>query len=273
MEKGGGDMSSWKNLDCELIVSVILKPQSPLLIQNSQDLDKEKNNVIDFLQIGDGDNKVYYIPGGSIKGVLRNHTEKLFYRFGLIDTYFGHDSKEIKNKQEHNDLVKQLFGDVSFRGKLQIDDGYFPRDTETEITSHTAIDRFRGSAKSGALYFINAITDGDVNTKIRIKNPQPWEIIWLCFLLRDLNSGKLTLGAKSSVGFGQIKSSVVSWNLNIYRKDLETEWNEVLKYGEVNDNYAYNSYTFKDSKAFVGMWEQDWKRVILQEGKVEASNE
>lgn len=265
-------MGSWQSLESELELKVCMGTKSPLIIQHSQQPKEEdkknqpndqKNNLVQFLHIKKNGRNIYYIPGSSIKGVLRNHTEKIFYHLNIIKTYIG-DKEEKKDL----DAVSRLFGSRSYRGRLSIEDAFFPEDTETEKQEHVAIDRFRGGAKDGALFSIETINNGFVYTSIRLKNPEPWEVLWLSILIRDIQQGKITLGAKSSYGYGQILIKDTSWDLHIFNPKLEEDWKELLKGGESIDNIYFKTYSFSSNSTFIKHWEKEWEKFVTSNGKV-----
>ncbi|QNU24355.1 RAMP superfamily CRISPR-associated protein [Geobacillus zalihae] len=99
----------WRVARCEIAVSISLSPSSPLLIQAPKDdKDNKKETGHAWKKKGDpekaicvsyerGGKIVYYIPGSSLKGVLRAHTEKSVLAF--IPTNAG-GRKRLKEKNK-----------------------------------------------------------------------------------------------------------------------------------------------------------------------------
>ncbi|HFJ9404079.1 TPA: RAMP superfamily CRISPR-associated protein [Bacillus paranthracis] len=205
---------TWAKLHSEVIVDLTIEPNTPILIQQSED-----DNEINFVSY----NNQHYIPGSSLKGVLRNHTENIFY-------HLLKEKEVVENLSVYDKLsvVDQLFGHETFKGKLVISDALFIGKPTIEERQHIAIDRFRGGAKDGALFSTKAITQGTCKAKVILKNPETWQIAWLCYCIRDLQDGRVRVGAKSANGFGQVNIKEEDISLYIYDQQLEQSWNRWL---------------------------------------------
>ena len=198
----------WRHGNSEIIIKLKLSPHSPLLIQAPKE--ENSDNKIEALSYKKGDSKFFYIPGSSLKGVFRARSEKIFYHLrAVVDPGSDDDKKKLENAEKfYNELnaVNQLFGHQIFRGRLTFDDAIFDKESvEIETRTNIAVDRFRGGSKDGALFETECLIEGQASTTIRLKNPDSWQIVWLCFLIRDLQKGHITVGAKEGIGFGQIK--------------------------------------------------------------------
>ncbi|QNU24356.1 RAMP superfamily CRISPR-associated protein [Geobacillus zalihae] len=169
------------------------------------------------------------------------------------------------------DYVSQLFGHAKFRGRLTVDDAHFlPLGSfDFERRTNIAIDRFRGGSKNGVLFTVEPIRLGKATTCIRLQNPEIWQIAWLCFLLRDWKEGKITVGAKSAVGFGRLEVGIQSLDLHMYDKELEREWEEsgVFRNSEVEQG-LYRTYRFRQLDDLAKNVEAAWREWMEKGGEL-----
>jgi len=73
-----------------------------------------------------------------------------------------------------------------------------------------AIDRFTGGGRNNAKFDVLALWQPRFTARLRLENPQPWELGWLALTLRDLAEGWLTLGFGAAKGFGKV--TVSTWS-------------------------------------------------------------
>lgn len=254
-------------------VTVVLdvKPKSPLLIQAPRKVDD--GNKIYALSYKNKDGKIHYIPGSSIKGVFRSYTEKVFYHLLSIDPESDKEKKLKDHKGKKADFyyqlnpVNQLFGFKDFKGRLTIEDAYFDQSTvKLEKRTNIAIDRFRGGQKNGALFEPEMIIEGSTKMTIRLKNPYKWQIFWLFILVRDFQEGRIRVGSKSSIGFGEMDVDLVSCDVSVFSKSLIEDWESWLTQGiklkKESNPYLYQTYMFSDLDKVAILLEEDWKEYI-----------
>lgn len=245
-------------------VCLTISPNSPLLIQSPEEA---TGNTIHCLSYNKGNEKVYYIPGSSLKGVLRSHTEKIFYHLLSVhpDSDIDKKKKDYQNGQDlYNDLneVNQLFGHKDFKGRLTIDDAFFSNESiMIDKRVNVAIDRFRGGQKDGALFEPEMIVKGRAPVTIRLKNPTEWQLFWLMLLLRDFQEGKIRVGSKSSIGFGQLHSDLISLEISVYNRNLEDAWYEWLQKGK-KEKKIYSTYTFTSLNEVAPLLESKWAEFL-----------
>ncbi|OZM56249.1 hypothetical protein CIB95_12560 [Lottiidibacillus patelloidae] len=265
----------WRKLNSEVVMKLTLSPRSPLLIQAPKEETvgkKEKNNKLYCLT----SNGKYYIPGSSIKGVFRSHTEKIFYHLINVEPSSDDNKKKVYQKKEKDKYesiefydklnpINQLFGHSVFRGRLTVEDAMFNSNTvSTDTRTNIAIDRFRGGSKNGALFETECITKGDASTTVHLKNPEEWQIVWLCFLIRDLQKGNLSIGAKSSIGFGEVNVGCNDISINVYNQNLQSKWGTLLEKAQSKKEGVYNTYSFETLDTLANYLETNWTDFLKQ---------
>lgn len=181
-------------------------------------------------------NGLPFIPGSSLKGVLRSHLEKILKGIGkdvcsvpnlcsdkfktkeARDNILNEIKRENKDKAESNELklvsekiyselceVCHLFGSGVSASKLLIRDlkviessfkGY-------EIRSGNAIDRDKNKTIKGALYEIETIpADTLFDMKMVLENPDERDLNNIAFLLKSMEEGDISIGGNISRGLG-----------------------------------------------------------------------
>ena len=177
-----------------------------------------------------------YIPGSSLKGVLRSAAESLF-RGGpgqnerkdlsacnLIanDPCVSHervqkireteaDSRKVAEQVwEESCAVCRLFGSMAVASRVRFAD--LPIRGEApllDLRNGVGIDRDKELAADKVLYDFEAVPpETEFELRVTVDNPTDEEVGLLLYLFEELNAGNLTLGGKTSRGLGRVH---VSW--------------------------------------------------------------
>lgn len=198
-------------------------------------------NAVDDRVIRDENNNPF-IPGTSIKGVLRTFIERLINAgiFENMNEYVEKEKgnkiwacdilnnpcisddiyKEIKKKCENKDKrefakeiyceqcdVCKLFGGLHFASKIQISDAKLVDDkANTSIRDGVAIDRDSLTAANASKYTYECINPGaKFKFEMTIDNLDENHKEIVQFLISFLSSGDMKIGGKTSAGLGSIK--------------------------------------------------------------------
>lgn len=189
-----------------------------------------------------------YIPGSSLKGVLRSAAEALF-RGGLgqdrrerlwsCDPIAGKNracvtheqsealrtAEEERAKREGGEpdsrrvaeaiwakscTICQLFGSLALASRVRFAD--LPLNGESpllELRNGVGIDRDKELAAKGVLYDFEAVPpETCFDLRVTVDNPTDAEVGLLLYLFDELSSGNLALGGKASRGLGHV---CVAW--------------------------------------------------------------
>lgn len=177
-----------------------------------------------------------YIPGSTLKGVLRSWLSQIFTWLDLskINTIYREDDLKkiwedlVKKDQQmniHNSLKlsEYLFGTGINEGKLEFEDAFMafpPKKSHvpsslfagydslrgTMILKGVAIDPETGTASDKKLFNYEAVPSGTIfNLTVNGQNLHEVELGMLLFALEGFNSQiyPITLGAMSGIGFGR----------------------------------------------------------------------
>lgn len=155
-----------------------------------------------FEDVWEGYSKSLFIPGTSIKGVLRHQCCNILHAIDLSNT-----------------VEKNLFGysnnQDSRKGRLMVDEVYLDTTYKQEEQTRTRIDRFTGGVMTGALFQDHPIrnTKGKQLTfplRMTVKDCSNSEAGLVLLLVKDLMTGQITLGANHTIGYGRIKGNSVT---------------------------------------------------------------
>jgi len=226
-EVGGQQLKMHKQTVNELSLTFIMEPQSPLLIKSGQESGADPTLLdMNFVRIDHASlGRTVYLPGSSLKGVLRAHAERIARTLNLKDVCdpLGDQScgkkieqwrkKDNRPQPDGADIYKaacpicRIFGHTAEAGHLSASDAY-PEEaiTTADLSKRdgVAIDRVSGAVAHGP-FTIEVVTRGRFKGQLYLHNFQLWQVGLLAIVLRDLGQGRVPLGYGKSRGLGRVK--------------------------------------------------------------------
>jgi len=218
-------------------LKVKITPQTPLLIASGKTFDVTSPDI-QFIRIKTRQGETVYIPGSSLKGVLRGGLESLLSENDQWKTKtcctsekMCHDLYRDKKKQLKKEKltypeklpykdhcpVCRMFGSGDLASRLEVADVYpfGPNDSDEKkkekietlqkmVTSRSGIkiDRKTGKTSPGALFEYEILGDGELFGEFIFTNYELYQP-GLLFMLFDLsNEGFLRYGHSKSRGLG-----------------------------------------------------------------------
>ncbi len=215
-----------KRLLCSAQISFDIEVKGPLLIKSGQESihGPDMSPVVTYAS---GEEAKPYIPGTSLKGVLRSHCERILRTLLPEKTpvclpYLfesNHPERSCGKRLEKSELPTpelyrcscmacKIFGSLAFRGRTFFTDGYAKGEVKTEVRDGVAIDRKTGGAATGAKYDLMVVVKGLFQTSIAIENFESWQLGLLALGLRDMEEERLPLGLGTSRGLGHVKAHI-----------------------------------------------------------------
>jgi CRISPR-associated RAMP protein (TIGR02581 family) len=188
----------------------------------------------------DGKRQVY-LPGSSLKGVIRSHLEKIgrtlrpgedivcnpFHEPPESDASCGRRFQERKDRDEEisSDVayrdscpICRLFGSTEFIGRVSINDAYLQgdyMDNPTESRDGVGIDRLTGGSYGGALFELEVVSsDVTFETDVHLRNFETWQLGMLLVAVQDLEDGLIRVGSGTSRGLGSVTGGVNEVSIN-----------------------------------------------------------
>lgn len=212
---------------CSLALEVDLVPRGPVLVKSPQQgtVDPAVPDMA-FVRthspLPTGPRTTVYIPGSSLKGVLRSYCEGVGRALGLRpevcnpfdeDSHCRREGDASRHPYGESCHVCRLFGSTRLGGRIALADAFPTEETaedmnKTRNRTGVGIDRLLGSSHAGALYDFEVVEQGVFRASIRVENFELWQVGLLHLALRDLNEGHLRIGLGTSRGLGFVTARV-----------------------------------------------------------------
>ena len=185
-----------------------------------------------------GNREEVYLPGSSLKGVFRSHSEKVINSIKpktacnpLLRSNEG-DPRDDRNLYRvscgtlFNPTTPQhevyadscptcrLFGSTSFGSRIAVEDAYLPPNAPEwksliEHRDGIAIDRLTGGVSGNAKFDLEVVTDGTkFSTNLHLRNFEIWQLGMLFAIIQDMEDELIRIGSGRSRGLGKVKASI-----------------------------------------------------------------
>lgn len=223
-------------------VEMTLQPAEPLLIASGVS-DPSGTDLPFVLTYRSGaDVGEPYLPGSSLKGVLRSHAERISRTVArgasVCDPHFHRIDEDGKSgrvpfcgdrlrprndnngrqpMRESDELYRsscpicRTFGSTVYRGRLAIGDAYLKSGESTfkiERRDGVGIDRFSGGASRGVKFEMDVLTYGTFRARMRMENFEDWQLGLLALLCRDLEDEIISIGHGTTRGLGRLRGAI-----------------------------------------------------------------
>lgn len=185
-----------------------------------------------FVRTNRADGSQPFLPGSSLKGVIRSHAERIARTLqpGSVCDVFAKSRVEgcswrKKEKARENAEAGQsnqdyallcpacqLFGSLLWKGRFHISDAYLTHEhanAKVEVRDGIGIDRVSGGVAGGAKFDMEVLPAGVVfKADLEIENFEAWQLGWMAYVVRDLLEGHLRVGSGTSRGLGRLKGKL-----------------------------------------------------------------
>lgn len=217
-------------------LGLVIRPRGPILVKSGRETPDPTRPEMEFVRTRHARlGETVYLPGTSLKGAVRAHTERVLRGLGLeVCDPLGSDRCKAPKAEGHESPKSpavftsqcpacRTFGSLELAGRAHLLDAYPwpPGATEAEQASarseanatetrwQVAIDRESGRPRGGALYDLEVVVRGAFFTEVHLRNFQLWQLGVVAAVLRDLDAGDVALGFGKARGLGQV---AVEWN-------------------------------------------------------------
>lgn len=260
-------------------IDLSISPDGPILIKSGKEGADPTKPDMEFVEAYYQGGRSIFLPGSSLKGAIRAHTERIVRTVGkdklsnnnsnglwandpLNDDYKYLKDREPPDIYRLSSFTDQMFGNTSIASRVRIEDAYpVPgKPVKLEERNGVAIDRVFGSVAVGPFNY-QVCTEAEFRTKIHLKNFTLAQLALIGLVLRDLDEGWFGLGFAKSRGLGTVKvtlnSATVSYpgcilkDREVCLLGSEKKWtvNKLLGAGMFLDD---NPYDFpRDDEAIV----------------------
>lgn len=228
-----------------------LKVDSPLCIRSGEKSIDPTLPDMQCVRSNKNGESVVFIPGSSIKGVIRTQCEKIFNILAEKQIVCDICNKNKKSKcnsinedwngeKTYNALCPacKMFGSMSLGGRIKFKDAY-PINNEFKIGYRNCvkINRITGAAQGRGLYDFEVVEDGKFQVTITGDNYELYQLKILLWALDDINEGYVTFGSSSTRGNGKMLVEDLKLQIRDYRESTkslqgyyESDKGKVLEY-------------------------------------------
>ncbi len=198
----------------------------------------------------------HYIPGTSLRGVFRNHTEKIAKTFldgkdnysiccDPFDKKLSCSNRLEKSKPytpyKDSCLICKLFGSTASGSRIEVGDAEIT-EKEVIIRDGIGIDRVTGAVKSGANFRFQLLENCKAEVKVRIRNFELWQLGLLAYVFQDLKDGYISIGFGTTKGYGKVIGETTSVKL-MYLGSINPE-DEIKDVGALSSPVDIDKYCF-----------------------------
>jgi len=208
-----------KRLLNEASIQLRIRPDGPLLIKAGEKGADPTLPDMEFVRT----HGQLYLPGSSLKGVIRSHAERLARTVGrarmACDPLHADDSCSGRLHRETPEttaavhagscFVCRIFGNTSLASRFHIADAMPTADSQptTEERNGVAIHRVYGSVAVGPFNF-ETMTEGTFETTVFIRNFGLAQLGLLALVFRDIQQQRIRMGFGKSRGLGAVALDV-----------------------------------------------------------------
>jgi len=235
-----------------------LSPKGPILIKSGVEAGADPTLPdMNFVRaINEKGESSIYLPGSSLKGVIRSHAERIANTLGVdccdplsreaCDSRLNGD-KDPSGPKVYRTLctVCRLFGHTVMGSRIFIPDAFPSEAIATlPIRQMVAIDRRSGGSVN--TFTMEVTNSGAFKSRLMVRNFERWHIGLLALVLRDLALGRIGIGFGKSRGMGQVNVEITSLSIT-YTTLADQDTPLVLGLGELCDENTVKDYGFMPS--------------------------
>jgi CRISPR-associated RAMP protein (TIGR02581 family) len=252
-----------KRLLCQCSFDLRLEALEPHLIKSGEAVVSGPDMA--FVRTRRGDGVEPFLPGSSLKGVLRSHAERIARTLkpksvcGVFDQDVNVKgcSWRFNSAQDTTDYARscpacRLFGSLHWKGRFATSDAYLTeehRGTQPELRDGIGIDRVSGGVAGGAKFDLEVMPAGvTYTTRIELVNFELWQLGWMAYVVRDLMEGHLRIGSGTARGLGRMKAHIDRITLS-YVGSPEAASSHVVGIGSLVSDEERAAYGLDDQRA------------------------
>lgn len=209
----------------ELQLQYVIKPAGPILIKSGGETALNPTlpemTFVRTRHPQTGDTTIY-LPGSSLKGVIRSHSERIIRTVlgdnpeTCCDPLGGRGSqncqdriksrrlKEAPEQYRELCLACRIFGHMDHASHFLTADAFPPAPIDNlPVRQNVAIDRLSGGVAVGP-FDMEVALEGEFHSQLTLYNFELWQVGLLILALRDIGEGRVRLGFAKSRGLGEV---------------------------------------------------------------------
>lgn len=225
----------------EAIFTLSMRPRTPLLIKAGRSGEEALDPTLPAMAFvrtnrPDRPDPEVFVPGASLRGVLRSHSERLVRSVGvtacdptrtqargaqteLLACFAGESNTDAIDgpaAYRRSCPVCRIFGNTMLAARLRISDFTLTGKAVLDRRYGVSIDRVTGSVANGP-FDIEIMTDGVFAGQLSLRNFTVGQFGLIAGALLDLSDGLVPLGYGKSRGLGQVMLTFTQLKLRTLR--------------------------------------------------------
>jgi len=234
-----------------------LSPKSPILIKSGGISPNPALPDMQFVRTFiAGRGECIYVPGSSLKGVLRSYVEKTIKTVleegekGTCDLFRENCAKKLDNEEKSYVIYKKsckvckIFGNTKLKSRISVTDAYPEGNVKTEIRHGVAISRLTHAVAQGP-FDMEVVVDGRFNGKLILENFECWQVGLIIHALNALREGWLKIGFGKNRGLGEVNVEINKIEFDFIKK-TEQPQDEIWGVGKFLEEEERKSYGVVD---------------------------
>ncbi|MBN1593921.1 MAG: hypothetical protein JW941_11825 [Candidatus Coatesbacteria bacterium] len=222
------------------ILRIAIKPRGPLLIRAGHTAEENSLPFEHNVETPHGNSAaVPFIPGSSLKGVIRNHYERVAGSCGIrVCDLFSNSAcgRETRADSSTSDTEGEfyasslcaackVFGCDASAGRFWVEDAMPSQQNPPtrQLRATLPIDRLLGSGRSASAADFEAVVGGEFETRIILENFELWQLGMIGIVLMDIDDGLVQIGGLRSKGYGLVSLNFDSCEFFFAKPGLPTE--------------------------------------------------
>ena len=207
-----------------LHLTVHLRPKGPLLIKAGGISANPALPDMQFVRTFHPDRgETVYIPGASLKGVMRAFVEKALRTLDDHESWrwacptfpdeLGSCAKRLRDETNTSTVYRRscgacrIFGHTRLRGRLSFTDFFPVEEVRTEIRYGVAISRLTHAVAHGPFEMEVAVS-GTFEGHLVLENFEIWQLGLVATAMSAMNQGLVKVGFGKNRGFGEVEVEV-----------------------------------------------------------------
>jgi len=214
----------------QIRLDLSMTPRAPLLIRAGRKGADPTRPELECVRTAWGGTSSVYLPGSSLKGVMRSHAERLLLSEDVkitptLPATDGGFRQSTPGSEAYagSSPLGRTFGNLCLKGHVSVSDhlpgAHEPEGSEerarqialanaVEQRNGIAIDRLLGSVAGKALFDQEVVVQGRFDGRIVLRNAQLYQLALILLVLRDLDEGYVQIGSGTSRGNGWVEAKV-----------------------------------------------------------------
>ena len=177
-------------------LTISMKGCFPYGVYQNFDLNLGKN-ITGIQKYKNIDDK-FYIPGSSIKGIVKNGVVLLIKRF------------IVNNDNKVQEKIDEMFGNNSSKGKIRFSDVIVDSNKDNiKEYCYIKIDRLTGNAMDKAIKNQQEI-EGQATVSVTINAKHETKYIFpICYIMKNIAIGNIPIGGRTGIGLGEFNAKEI----------------------------------------------------------------